>query len=301
MQTERAFTAIWAEGGGDRPDRRIRAARRCDTPLVNGSDQARLPVFGLLLVVQGLATIVFGVVPLLLPRTFASITGYSGDDEFVYRLAGAATTGYLVAAIAALVWRSSWLDVRIALIATLTFTTAAALACLVTVIGGDSHWVVIVVLLAAAAFAVIAAYWLRRDAGALIPAGDPISPVFKVIIGLATLSAGVFGVMPLVAPTQFASLFGLVGTDTWIFRMAGAACLGYATAGILEFRAAGLRRIAVQNLGAIAFNVAGAASAWLALLIVGHGGLLAPVIAAAATTFAVLLIWIQRSAQEGPR
>ena len=131
----------------------------------NESDQARLPVFRLLLVVQGLASFVFGVVPLLLPRTFASVTGYSGDDEFVYRLAGAATTGYLVTAIAALAWRSAWLDVRIALIGTLTFTTAAALACLVTVIGGDSHWVVIVVL-AAAAFAVIAAYWLRRDAGA---------------------------------------------------------------------------------------------------------------------------------------
>jgi hypothetical protein len=30
---------------------------RCDTPLVNESDQARLPVFQLLLVVQGLAAV----------------------------------------------------------------------------------------------------------------------------------------------------------------------------------------------------------------------------------------------------
>jgi hypothetical protein len=264
---------------------------------VNESDQTRLPVFRLLLVVQGLASTVFGVVPLLLPRTFASVTGYSGDDEFVYRLAGAATAGYLVAAIAALTWRSAWQDVRIALVGTLTFTTAATLACLVTLVGGDSHWVVIVVLLAAGAFAAIAAYWLRRDAGEPVPAGAPITPTMKVILGLATLSAGVFGILPLVAPTAFASLFGLVGTDAWIFRMAGAACLGYATAGILEIRAAGLRRIAVQNLAAITFNVAGAASAWLALLATGHGGLLAPVIAAAATTFSVLLIWIQRSAR----
>jgi hypothetical protein len=263
---------------------------------VNESDQARLPVFRVLLVVQGLASVVFGVIPLLVPQTFASITGYSGDDELVYRLAGAATAGYLVSAIAALTWRSAWLDVRIALIGTLTFTTAAALACLVTVIGGDGHWVVIVVLLAAAAFAAIAAYWLRRDQGEPAPAGEPIAPVVKVILGLATLSAGVFGLMPLLAPGAFASLFGLVGTDVWIYRMAGAACLGYATAGILEIRASGLRRIAVQNLAAIAFNGAGAASAWLAILVTGHGGLLAPVIAAAATTFAVLLVWIQRSA-----
>lgn len=57
----------------------------CDTPLVNESDQARLPVFRLLLVVQGLAAIAFAVVPLLLPATFASITGYSGRYEAFLR------------------------------------------------------------------------------------------------------------------------------------------------------------------------------------------------------------------------
>ena len=112
-----------------------------------------------------------------------------------------------------------------------------------------------------------------------------------MIIGLATLSAGVFGLLPLIAPVTFASLFGLVGTDIWIFRMAGAACLGYAVAGLLELRAAGYQPIAVQNLGAIAFNAFAAVASWLSVTS-GTGGILAPVVAVAATLFALALGWL---------
>ena len=52
------------------------------TSAYGGPDQASLPVFRLLLGVQALATIVFGVIPLALPETFASVTGYSGDDAY---------------------------------------------------------------------------------------------------------------------------------------------------------------------------------------------------------------------------
>jgi hypothetical protein len=268
---------------------------------LSGADQAQLPIFRALLAVQAVAGVVFGLIPLLAPAQFASITGYSGDDELIYRLAGAATAGYLVAALLALTWRCSWRDLRIPLVATLTFTAAAALGSLVSLIGGDRHWAVVVVLLAATVFAVLAAYWLRRDEGPPVPAGKPLEPVVKGIIALATISAGVFGLLPLIAPGPFASLFGLLGTDIWIYRMAGAACLGYAIGGILELQANDLGRIRVQNAAAIAFNIGGASAAWLAILVTGHGGLLAPVIAAAATTFSILLIWIQRSIRAASR
>ena len=57
------------------------------------SDQAQLPVFRILLVAQVLAAGFFGLVPLLVPQTFGSWFGYTGHDELVYRLAGAASTG----------------------------------------------------------------------------------------------------------------------------------------------------------------------------------------------------------------
>lgn len=252
-------------------------------------DQAQLPVFRLLLGVQVLATIVFGLVPLIVPSLFAEVTGYSGDDELIYRLAGAATTGYFVAALAALAGRWSWADLRIAMVATATFTGAAALGCLLAFVGGDGHWVVLLVLAAAAAFILAAGYWLRRDEGPETPVGSPIDATGRAILALASLSAAVFGLLGLLAPAQFASLFGLAGTDAWIYRMAGAATLGYAVAGVLEIRAAGHRRIAVQNFAAIAFNATSAAVCWMSVA-VGGGGLAAPVIAVAATLFTVLLI-----------
>ena len=255
------------------------------------SDQASLPVFRVLLAVQAVATIVFGVVPLAVPETFASITGYSGNDPIVYRLAGAATAGYLIAAIVALAGRKRWADLRIPIAATLTFNAAAVISSILAIVGGDSHWVVFVVLLAAAAFVGLATYWLRRDEGAPILAGDGLDQISRVIIGLATLSAGVFGLLPLIIPVTFASLFGLVGTDVWIFRMAGSACLGYAVAGLLELRAPGYGPIAVQNLAAIAFNAFAAVASWLALAS-GSGGLLAPIVAVAATFFALALGWL---------
>jgi hypothetical protein len=273
--------------GAAAPSRMEGSEMRVSEP--GATDQAGLPTFRALLGVQVLATIVFGMVPLLLPSVFASVTGYSGDDSLVYRLAGAATTGYLVAAILALTGRTPWVNLRIPMVATLTFTAAAALSCLVTLVGGDSHWVVLVVLLAATAFALIAIYWLRRDQGPVAPAGLPVSMPFRVVVGLASLSAATFGLLPLLAPGPFASLFGLAGTDTWIFRMAGSACLGYATAGVLSIRAEGYERFAVQNLAAVTFNTLGAAAAWKAV-VYGEGGYLAPVVGLAATFFAVALM-----------
>ena len=238
-----------------------------------------------------LATTVFGLVPLLIPTVFADVTGYTGDDLVIYRLAGAATTGYLVAAVVALASRVAWTNLRIPMVATVTFTTLAAFASLATLLRGDQRWVVIVVLLAATAFALLAAYWLRRDEGPTAPAGRALDTPDKVIVGLATLSAALFGLMPLVATAPFASIFGLLGTDAWVFRMAGAACFGYATAGMLSLRAEGYDRFAVQNMAAIAFNGLAAISAWKSV-IGGDGGWLAPIVAVAATFFAVALSWV---------
>jgi hypothetical protein len=114
------------------------------------------------------------------------------------------------------------------------------------------------------------------------------------VLAVATLSAGTFGLLPLLAPDPFASLFGLAGTDTWVFRLAGAGCLGYATAGIASVMAAGYRPIRIQNLAAITFNALGAIGSWLAVAS-GDGGWLAPIVAAAASFFTVALIWVDRT------
>jgi len=255
-------------------------------------DQARLPPFRALLAVQVASAALFGLGPLLLTGVFASVTGYSGNDPIIYRLAGASTFGYAVVAALALAG-VSWQAYRIAAIGSATFAGAAAIGCLFTIAEGDSRWVVLFVLVAAGAFTLISAYWLQRDEGGPVDPGRPVLPPFRIVLGLATLSAAVFGVLPLLVPGLFAQVFGLAGTDHFIFRMAGAATFGYAVAGVFEMRAAGFGLIRLQNLAAITFNALGfLVSAWD--IASGGRSLLAPLILLAAGFFTVGLPFLAR-------
>lgn len=258
-----------------------------------GGDQAHTLPFRLTLAAQAAAGLVFGLVPLLATGAYASALGFSGDDTLVYRLGGAATTGYFVAPAIALAWRAGWRRIRIPAIATLTFTIGAFGASLVELLGGATQPIVPFVVAAGAVFTLIAAYWMSRDLGLDLAPTQALETPARVIIGLATLSAGTFGLLPLIVPGLFAQLFGLAGSDTWVFRLAGAGCLGYATAGIASLMTSNYRLIRIQNFAAITFNALGAISAWIAVA-GGNGGWLAPVVAAAASFFTVALIWIDR-------
>ncbi len=258
-----------------------------------GGDQAFTFPFKLTLAAQAAAGLVFGLAPLLATAAYASALGFSGDDALVYRLGGAATTGYFVAPVLALAWRAGWRQIRIPAIATLTFTIGAFAASAWELLAGGTQPVIPFVVAAGAVFTLIAAWWLRRDEAPDVEPGPPLETPARVVLALATLSAGTFGILPLLVPGPFASLFGLVGTDTWVFRLAGAGCLSYATAGIASLLASGYRPMRIQNMAAITFNALGAISAWVAVL-GGDGGWLAPVVAAAASFFTVALIWIDR-------
>lgn len=257
-------------------------------------DQAHTLPFKLTLVAQAAAGLVFGLAPLLFTAAYASALGFSGDDALVYRLGGAATTGYFVAPVIALAWRASWRQIRIAAIATLTFTIGAFGASLLEFLTGATQSVVPFVVVAGAVFTAIALWWLRRDEAPAEDPGRPLAMPARVVIGLATVSAGLFGLLPLLVPDPFIALFGLVGTDTWVFRLAGAGCLGYATAGVASLLAAGYRPIRIQNIAAITFNALAANSAWISVA-GGDGGWLAPIVAVAASFFAFALLWVDRT------
>ncbi len=264
------------------------------TPTAANADQAYTLPFRLTLAAQAAAGLVFGLTPLLVTAAYALALGFSGDDVLVYRLGGAATTGYFVAAVIALAWRAGWRQIRIPAIATLTFTIGAFAASAWELVGGGTQPVIPFVVAAGAVFTAIAAWWLRRDEAPDTDAGHPLGTAARAVLALATLSAGMFGLLPLLAPDPFTSLFGLVGTDTWVFRLAGAGCLGYATAGIASLLAPGYRLMRIQNMAAITFNALGAVGAWLAVA-ADDGGWLAPVVAAAASFFTVALIWVDRT------
>jgi hypothetical protein len=265
------------------------------------TDQAALPIFRLSVLVQLLAAGFFGLFPLLAPVPFAGLFGYEGDAPLAYRLFGASTTGYALAAAFALWRRPGWAELRIPLVATVTFNVSAFVASAVALISAGPGPAIanfgvpvvlpLIVLVASGTFTVVASYWLRRDQGPSVAGDSKLSTTALGIIGLATLSAAVFGLLPLVVPELFAKLFGLPGTDVYLYRLAGAATWGYATAGWLELRAGRLEPIRIQNLAAIAFNALGAVASFIALLH-GYGGLLAPLIVIAAGFFTVTLTLI---------
>jgi hypothetical protein len=263
----------------------------------SGADQARTTSFRLTLLGQAAAGLVFGIAPIVAVPAYASAIGFSGTDPLIYRLGGAATAGYVTVPLIVLLGRAGWRQVRIPAIATLTYTLGAFAASVWEYATGAREPVVIFVIVAAALFSVVAAYWLLRDDAPSEDPGRPLDGPARAILALATLSAATFGLLPLLAPSLFASLFGLVGTDTWVFRLAGAGCLGYATAGIASLLAPGYRVMRLQNAAAITFNFLGAASAWYGLAS-GGGNLLAAAVAAAATFFTVALVWVDRRLAE---
>ena len=261
--------------------------------MATGGDQAGLPAFRLTLIGQAVAALVFGLAPLLATAAYASAIGFSGQEVLVYRLGGAATFGYLTAPLLALMWHSGWRQIRIPAIATVTFTLGALVASVWELATGATQVVVPLVVVAGAAFSLVAWYWLRRDEAPAAEAGKPLDMIARVIIGLATVSAGTFGLLPLLAPAPFGTVFGVSAADGWVFRLAGAACLGYATGGIASLRSSGYQDMRLQNLAALTFNAVAAVSAWVAVAS-SSGGWLAPVVAAAASFFTVALFWLDR-------
>src|SRR5205085_3389675 len=121
-------------------------------------------VAGWVVIVLGLATVsavVFGLGPQL-PGPFASVMGYRGTDEFLYRLAGGACFGYAAMGIQEL--RSlHWDDLRLPNVMALVFNGLAFLASLFEILAGRATLLAYLVALAAGLFSVaIAAILVRR-------------------------------------------------------------------------------------------------------------------------------------------
>lgn len=264
-------------------------------------DQARTVVFRALLLVQVASGGVFGLGPLVFPEAFATIFGYAGAEPFLYRIAGAATTGYAVMALAAFL-RPRWATFRIPLIATLTFNLGAVAAALLTTDAGELTALAAFILVAAAAFSVASAYWLYRDDGPRAADGPPLEEGFRLTLIAATAVAAFFGLLPLLMTGTFVDLFGLTRplpsanlfpgptNDFFIYRVAGAATLGYAVSGLFELLSGRWAEIRISVVGAITFNALGAVSAAI-YLATGGRSLLGLLIFVAAGFFTLALTW----------
>ena len=92
-----------------------------------------------LVVILIAAAVVFGLLPLLAPVQFATLSGYPGNDPFIYRLAGAATFGYAVGLTLGF-RQGTWAAVKLAVIAVLTFNLASIYTCGAEIIHPNTCW-----------------------------------------------------------------------------------------------------------------------------------------------------------------
>ena len=237
-----------------------------------------------------MGSLALGLPLYVFPRPFARIADLAGDDTFIYELGGAAMLGYAVA-LGLGIRGGLWLPMRFVVLATYVFAAIAFLAGFVSFASNQINGLVLVVSLWAVFVAWALAQILVAHRGARAGPRE-VSTWVLVVLALATLSAAVFGLGPQL-PGPFASFMGYRGTDEFVYRLAGAACFGYAAMGIQELRSLHWDDMRLPNVMALVFNgLAFLASAFE--LLAGRGTLLVYLVALAAGSFTVALAVILR-------
>jgi hypothetical protein len=209
----------------------------------------------------------------------------AGDDTFIYELGGAAMLGYAVA-LGLGIRGGFWLPMRFVVLATYVFAAIAFLAGFVSFASNQINGFVVLFSLWAVIVAYALAQILVAHRGSVAGLRD-VAGWVPTVLALATLSAAVFGLGPQL-PGPFASLMGYKGTDEYIYRLAGAACFGYAAMGIQELRSLHWDDVRLPNVMALVFNgLAFLASVFE--LLAGRGTLLVYLVALAAGFFTIAI------------
>ena len=73
-------------------------------------------------------------------------------------------------------------------------------------------------------------------------------------MGIAIIAASFFGTLGTFVPVATTHFFGYAGTEVFLYRLAGAATLGYAVMGLFNVRSRNWTEVRLPVLMAIVFN-----------------------------------------------
>jgi len=227
-----------------------------------------------------------GVPLYVFPRPFASFAGLAGDDTFIYELGGAAMLGYAVA-LALGARGGLWPPLRFVVLATYVFAALGFLAGFASLASGQLNGIALLVLIWSVVVAWAIGQVLVAHRGARAGPRD-VATWVVIVLALATLSAAVFGLGPQF-PGPFAAFAGYRGSDEFIYRLAGAACFGYAAMGIQELRSLNWDDMRLPNVMALVFNGLAFVAALFEIFAPGRATPLAILVALAAGFFTVAI------------
>lgn len=120
-------------------------------------------------------------------------------------------------------------------------------------------------------------------------------PYVRWLLLALIVAGGFFGLAPFIAPTQFAKATGFIGTDTFMYRLAGAASFGYAMGFAAGFRS-DWDALRIPIVSTMVFNAASIV-ACLHSIVVGDAQPVVYVILAASIVFTAATIYLLRTAR----
>ena len=223
--------------------------------------------------------LLFGAGPLLLGGAFGKLFGVSGDDDYIYRLAGASTFGYVIPLAMAIAGRG-WSAARLVVVAVLAFNAASILGCLIEIIGGGSRPVVYLILVTSILLVAISTWMLRRHGWHRQGEADTARWLLWLQV-ILTVAAAATGLIALLLPTLLHTIFQYRATDTFLYRQLGAATLGYAVMGVGMIRSRRYDEIRLPIIMSMTFNglavlasivaIVTAAPGWLPIIVTPVG------------------------------
>jgi hypothetical protein len=186
--------------------------------------------FWLWLVILG--TAVAGLGLFLIPNLLVQALGYPGDDQYIFRMGGAANCGYAVGLLVAVRY-GTWLQARLVAIAALGAGVANVVAALLSL--GDGK-LIVYVLLAYGIVAAVGLAWFLRGRGAAPPTTAQIPGRLLAIVAFATVAGFGTGVLALLFPELTGHLAGYKVDNVLFWRLTGADTFGYFVMGIYLLR-----------------------------------------------------------------
>lgn len=227
---------------------------------------------------------VFGLLPLLAPAKLAQLVGASGDDPYIYRLAGAATFGY-APALALGLRDGRWSRLRLVVHAILAFNLVSLNAVAAEIVRGEPRLIVLVIGATSIVIVAISVWLLLRPR---------VRYRVRLTLRRGSTSCSYWRRSPQRSSASRHSFRGssrissVTGTDEFVYRQAGAATFGYAILGIGELRSRRWHDCELASVMAVVFNALAFAVSVFALAS-GDATLLVGMVLVAAGSFAALL------------
>jgi hypothetical protein len=127
-----------------------------------------------------------------------------------------------------------------------------------------------------------------------------LSKLERILLLLPLAGGLIFGVFPLLLGAAFGSVLGAPGNDSYLYRLAGAATLGYAVALFLGLRQADWAPLRLVVIGALTFNLA-SLYACAAQILAGNAPLPVYLIFGTSIAITAITVWMLNRHASGER